>query len=120
LEIEPARRAVIAGAKILAPVAVLIGRGTISAAEDFLVLADSIPHFTTIGTATSGSTGQPLYFDLPGGGMGFIVTKHDTYPDGREFVGPGIQPAIHVTHTIEHCQHGIDADLEQALRFLRA
>jgi carboxyl-terminal processing protease len=120
VEIEPQRRAVISGPKIMAPAAVLIGRGTVSAAEDFLVMADSIPHFTTIGEPTCGTTGQPLYFDLPGGGMGFIVTKHDTYPDGREFVGPGIQPEIWVEHRLEAIQEGIDADLEQAIKYLRS
>jgi carboxyl-terminal processing protease len=118
LELEPHRREVIPQQKILAPTAVLIGRGTFSAAEDFLVLADKIAHFTTIGQPTCGSTGQPLFFDLPGGGMGWIVTKHDRYPDGREFVGPGVQPKIQVTPNLDNYQNNIDADLEEALRFL--
>lgn len=107
------------GDKITVPTAVLIGRGTISAAEDFLVMADSIPHFTTIGSPTYGSTGQPLFFDLPGGGLGFVVTKHDSYPDGREFVGPGVKPKIQVTYRLEDIASGIDVDLEEALRFLK-
>jgi carboxyl-terminal processing protease len=120
LEIEAWLRQVTSGPKILVPTAVLIGRGTISAAEDFLILADRIPHFTTIGAPTFGSTGQPLLFDLPGGGMGCVVTKHDTYPDGREFVGSGIQPKIPVTYTIRDYAAGTDADLQTAIQFLQS
>jgi C-terminal processing protease CtpA/Prc len=120
LELEPQRRPVIRGPKILAPTVVLIGRETVSAAEDFLVLADPLPHFTTIGEPTCGTTGQPLAFDLPGGGIGFIVTKHDTYPDGREFVGPGIQPKVRIETTIEDIRQGIDPDLEAALNWIHA
>lgn len=118
VEFDPWVRPVTPGDKIIVPTAVLIGRGTISAAEDFLVMADQIPHFTTVGSPTYGSTGQPLFFDLPGGGLGFVVTKHDMYPDGREFVGPGVKPKIPVTYSLEDFAAGVDADLAQALRFL--
>jgi len=81
------------------PTFVLIGRNTASAAEDFLIYADKLEHFTTIGGKTYGSTGQPLFFDLPGGGSFRVCAKRDSYPDGREFVGFGIHPDEAVSPT---------------------
>lgn len=76
----------------LGPVAVLIGPRTFSAAEDFVVVLHAAERATLVGAPTGGSTGQPLFLDLPGGGGARICTKRDTYPDGREFVGVGVQP----------------------------
>ena len=53
---------------------------------------------------TGGSTGQPLLFDLPGGGKGRICTKRDSYPDGREFVGVGVQPQVVVSPRVADLQ----------------
>ncbi len=86
----------------IVPTYVLIGRYTGSAAEDFLIYADKLEHFTTIGEKTYGSTGQPIFFDLPGGGSFRICTKRDSYPDGREFVGYGISPDITIERLPEH------------------
>ncbi len=76
------------------PVVVLISPRTFSAAEDFAVAFDAMKRGTLIGEPTGGSTGQPLNIQLPGGGGARICTKRDSYPDGREFVGVGIQPQI--------------------------
>ena len=76
------------------PVAVLVGPATFSAAEDFVAVLHASKRATVVGRATGGSTGQPLRVDLPGGGGARICTKRDTYPDGREFVGVGIQPDV--------------------------
>jgi carboxyl-terminal processing protease len=119
VEIKSERIPVSQQPKILAPTAVLTSRSTVSAAEDFLVLAEPIPHFTRIGEPTCGTTGQPLAFDLPGGGVGFVVTKHDTYPDGREFVGPGIQPDILVNPAVDDIANGVDTVLEKALQWVK-
>ncbi|RPI21742.1 MAG: peptidase S41 [Acidobacteria bacterium] len=85
--------------KFLVPVVVLISVYTGSAAEDFLIFIDGLDRFTTVGEPTVGSTGQPLQFELPGGGRGRICTKRDTYPDGRDFVGYGVKPEIPVERT---------------------
>jgi C-terminal processing protease CtpA/Prc len=106
------------GPKLTMPVAVLIGRKTASAAEDFLVYLDKVENVTLIGEPTFGSTGQPLMVDLPGGGKARICTKRDSYPDGREFVGYGIQPDILVRATVESIRNGTDPVLERAVSFL--
>ncbi|MEO0333811.1 MAG: S41 family peptidase, partial [Bacteroidota bacterium] len=71
------------------PVLVLVSTYTASSAENFLVTADPLEHFTFVGEPSFGSTGQPLFLDLPGGGRARICTKRNTYPDGRDYVGPG-------------------------------
>ena len=104
---------------ITLPVIVLIGGKTVSAAEDFLVAADGLPHFRTVGNSTYGSTGQPLFIDLPRGGRARICTKKDTYPDGREFVGYGIRPDVSVPLTLKDYTTDYDGPLERALQLLR-
>lgn len=104
--------------KIIIPTIVLIGHNTASAAEDFLVYSDKQPHFTKVGSPTFGSTGQPYYFVLPGGGQARVCTKQDTYPDGREFVGVGILPDVEVEYTLEDMLAGRDPVLEKAVSLL--
>ncbi|MBD1395475.1 S41 family peptidase [Mucilaginibacter glaciei] len=100
------------------PVIVLIGPRTFSAAEDFAVAFDYMKRGKLIGTATGGSTGQPVPFNLPGGGSARVCGKRDTYPDGKEFVGVGIMPDIVVKKTIKDLQSGKDAAKEKALEIL--
>lgn len=100
------------------PVVLLIGPRTFSAAEDFVVAFDALKRGTLVGEATGGSTGQPLQFKLPGGGMARICAKSDTYPDGREFVGKGIAPNVTVAPTVEDIRAGRDPVIQRALAVL--
>lgn len=100
------------------PVIVLAGARTFSAAEDFVMMFDAMKRGTLIGEATGGSTGQPLSFALPGGGSARVCAKRDTYPDGREFVGKGIEPQITVTPTVADIRAGRDPVLARALAVL--
>lgn len=100
------------------PVAVLTSSGTYSAAEDFMVAYESMRRGPIVGEATGGSTGQPLMVALPGGGMARICTKADTYPDGRAWVGRGIQPTVKAAPTVADLQKGRDTVLEAALKEL--
>lgn len=97
------------------PVLLLTGAATFSAAEDFAVAFDAMQRGTLVGEATGGSTGQPLFIKLPGGGGARICTKQDTYPDGRAFVGVGVQPQHVVRQTVEGVRAGRDEVLEAAL-----
>ena len=102
------------------PVAVLIGPQTFSAAEDFLVSFDLLHRGALVGEATGGSTGQPMMVPLPGGGTGRICAKRDSYPDGREFVGRGVQPTITVKATVADIRSGNDTALTRAVEALRS
>ncbi|MEW6131233.1 MAG: S41 family peptidase [Acidobacteriota bacterium] len=97
------------------PVVVLTSPRTYSAAEDFAVAFEVMKRGKIIGEATGGSTGQPLFFSLPGGGNARVCTKRDAFPDGREFVGVGVQPDISVLPTLADFRAGRDAVLEAAV-----
>ncbi len=101
------------------PVVVLTSPMTFSAAEDFCVAFDYMQRGKIIGEPTGGSTGQPLFFQLPGGGSARVCTKKDTYPDGKKFVGVGVQPNILVHPTVNDIQTGNDRVLNEAIRYLK-
>lgn len=100
-------------------VVVLTSPRTYSAAEDFAVAFDWMKRGVIIGEATGGSTGQPLMFTLPGGGSARVCTKKDTYPDGKEFVGVGVQPQHAVTPRLEDYRNSKDTVLDAALAYLK-
>src|SRR6185312_948085 len=106
--------------KILTPLIVLIGNNTASAAEDFLIMLAGLKNrATTIGQLTFGSTGQPLIFDLPGGGSARVCAKKDTYPNGKEFVGYGIKSDILVQQNINDIIEGKDTELEAVIKEIK-
>ncbi|MHB9145670.1 MAG: S41 family peptidase [Symbiobacteriia bacterium] len=104
--------------RYLGPIAVLTGFNTYSAAENFCATFRGSARGPLVGELTGGSTGQPVLFDLPGGGVGVICAKRDTFPDGTTFVGKGIQPDVPVAPTIQGVAAGRDEVLEAALAAL--
>jgi C-terminal processing protease CtpA/Prc len=108
----------VVGKRYLNPVVVLTSARTFSAAEDFVVMYDNTKRGIKIGQPTGGSTGNPLSFKLPGGGNARICTKHDYYPDGKEFVGVGIKPDIEVDETIDGIRSGTDPVMNKAIDYL--
>ena len=108
--------------KLDMPVVVLAGTNTASAAEDFLILIRQLKTICIpiIGEPSMGTTGQPMPFDLPGGGSARICTKRDTYADGTDFVGVGVKPDIDVKPTVQSIMSGKDAVLERAAAMLSA
>ncbi len=103
---------------IVVPTVILLGHNTASAAEDFLIFTDKQEHMLTMGEPSFGSTGQPYFFELPGGAFARICTKKDTYPDGREFVGYGIQPDVIVKKKLDDFINNEDPVLEEAMKYL--
>ena len=101
------------------PVVVLTSPISFSAAEDFASLCLMSKRVTLMGEPTGGSTGQPVQFQLPGGGWGRFCSKRDWMADGTEFVGVGVQPQIRVEPTVAELQRGGDPLLERAVRFFR-
>lgn len=100
------------------PVVLLVSARTFSAAEDFTVAFDYMKRGKLIGQPTGGSTGQPIGFDLPGGGSARVCGKHDTFPDGKEFIGVGVIPDIIIQKTIKDLTGNKDAVLDKALALL--
>lgn len=101
------------------PVILLISPQTFSSAEDFAVTFDSMKRGKIIGEATGGSTGQPLRFSLPGSLMARVCSKRDLYPDGKVFVGVGVQPDIKISPKATDIISGKDTVLEEALEYLK-
>ncbi|HEY0511456.1 MAG TPA: S41 family peptidase [Thermoanaerobaculia bacterium] len=97
------------------PVAVLTSARTYSAAEDFAAAFDTMERGLLVGEPTGGCTGQPFVFSLPRGGSLRVCSRRDTYPDGREFVGIGVQPDHLVQPTLEDFRAGRDTVLDAAL-----
>jgi C-terminal processing protease CtpA/Prc len=102
------------------PVAVMTSARTFSAAEDFVAAFDAMQRGITVGEVTAGSTGQPLFFQLPGGGSARVCTRNDRASDGTVFEGVGLRPTIPVSPTIESIQRGRDIALERAAAALLA
>ncbi|MDX1602523.1 MAG: S41 family peptidase [Salinimicrobium sediminis] len=100
-------------------VIVLAGPDTYSAAEDFLSSFKHIKRGTVIGQTTGGSTGQPLMYQLPFGGLGIVCAKRDALPGGEEFVGIGISPDVEIKPTLKAYLAGKDEALEAALKMLK-
>jgi C-terminal processing protease CtpA/Prc len=98
------------------PVIVLTSPRTFSAAEDFAVAYLQMKRGLIMGEPTGGSTGQPLFISLPGGGSARICTKRDRFADGREFVGVGVQPDKIVKQTVADFRKGRDTVLDAALK----
>jgi len=101
------------------PVAILTSPRTFSAAEDFAVAFDLMEAGPIVGEPTGGSTGQPLFFRLPGGGSARVTSKRDAYPDGRDFVGTGVLPDIVVTPSVADVRADEDAALTAAADAVR-
>ncbi|HEX2532266.1 MAG TPA: S41 family peptidase [Chitinophagaceae bacterium] len=101
------------------PIAVLIGKGTASAAEDFTMPFHYLKRGPVVGQPSAGTTGQPLMRSLPGGGTLRICVRKDTYPDGKEFVGIGIQPTLFVPESAESFLKGEDAVMKKAVEMLK-
>ncbi|MFV8837892.1 S41 family peptidase [Salinimicrobium soli] len=100
-------------------VVVLAGPDTYSAAEDFLTAFKTMKRGVVIGQPTGGSTGQPLFFPLPFGGMGAVCSKRDLFPDNSEFIGIGIKPDIEVKPTLQNIIDQQDVALQAALNYLK-
>ncbi len=97
------------------PVAMLVSERTFSAGEDMAAVFRTAHRGIILGEPTGGSTGQPLTFDLPGGGTARVCTKHDSLPNGTEFVGVGIVPDQTIRRTQLDIANGTDRVLEAAI-----
>ncbi|MDR0443540.1 MAG: hypothetical protein LBH44_09055 [Treponema sp.] len=101
------------------PLVILANHNTGSAAEDFLVAFDNIKRATIVGTASAGSTGQAVFFDLPGGGSFRICTKWSLYPNGKEFINIGVQPDIYAVPSIDDYKNNYDRVFRKGIDVLR-
>jgi carboxyl-terminal processing protease len=101
------------------PVILLADGGCGSACEDFLMPFKMSGRARILGEPSSGSTGQPFYYEF-GNGMGFRVsTKRSYFPDGSQFEGVGIRPDVEMRPTVDDLRKGRDPVLDRALEMAR-
>lgn len=101
------------------PVVLLENSSTGSAAEDFLIAFDNINRATIVGTPSYGSTGQPLFLEIPGGGKIRICTRWCLYPNGKEFINKGVEPHIYSDLSLNDYKNNYDSVLEKGINILR-
>lgn len=94
--------------RINVPIAILMGKNTFSAAEDFLIYTLSNPKIKKIGENSAGSSGQPLIINLPGGSQARICTKRDMLPNGEDYIGIGIKPDIKIDKDVDAIKVAIE------------
>ncbi len=92
--------------RIAVPVVMLIGPRTLSAADVFTEAFRLAERGALIGEPTGGSTGDPLAFALPGGGVARISTTPNL---------GAVQPQVMVPRTIVDFLAGRDSALSAAL-----
>ncbi len=79
------------------PVVCLIGPRAVSSGEGFVQMLKCLPHVTTVGARTRGSSGNPMPFELPGVAVTVWYSRWvDLMPDGTPIEGAGIAPDVAV------------------------
>ncbi|MCL5270642.1 MAG: S41 family peptidase [bacterium] len=96
------------------PLVLLTSTLTHSASEDFVGPLKCSGRARVVGQPTAGSTGNPMYFPLPGEGRGRVCTRYMLLPNGEEFIGKGIAPDVQIQPTVEDIASGRDVMLERA------
>lgn len=101
------------------PVVILIGPDTQSACEDLLINLYELPDRPKfVGLPTAGTTGAPLYFELPHEVGVRICTLRPSFPySGKPFKEP-IQPDIRVPFDMKAYIKGEDKTLEKGIEIL--
>ena len=90
---------------------------TMSTAENFVVALKDAQRAVLVGRPTAGSSGNPLYFAMRGGGARFS-TGDFRRNDGTPLEGVGLHPHIPVELTREGVIRGEDPDITAAENYL--
>ena len=103
----------------LKPVVCLIGPRCVSSGEAFAKMMKCLPHVTTVGADTRGSSGNPRPFKLPGVDVTVFYSRWiDMMPDGSLVEGVGVAPAVELTFPRNAYSQG-DPTWEKAREILR-
>jgi hypothetical protein len=115
-ELPPAK----SGQAYLKPVVCLLGPGCVSSGEGFAQMLTALPHVTTVGLPTRGSSGNPAPVDVGETGLRVYFSRWvDLMPDGTPIEGKGIPPA-HVVDVAADRYKDADPTLVKGLEILRA
>jgi C-terminal processing protease CtpA/Prc len=106
------------GKRYAGPVVILTAGTASSTAEDFIISLKYAGRAVLVGEKTAGSAGNPLEFPLPGGGRFEVATFRAYLPDGREYIGIGVQPDLEIHPTREDIVGGTDPALEKGIEII--
>jgi hypothetical protein len=98
-------------------VAVLMGEGSVSSCESFVMMMQQVPGCKLVGSHSRGSSGNPKPIDLGNGITVMLPTWKDFRLDGTCFEGEGIAPDIEVKTTQAKLRKE-DAVLSRAIKFI--
>jgi hypothetical protein len=101
------------------PVVVLSSCRTASAGESLLAMLKYQDRAVIVGERSYGSTGQPIFGELPHGGYFGICTLKCTLPDGFDYNNVGIAPHIEIENSREDRLNGYDRVFDKGLEALR-
>jgi hypothetical protein len=101
------------------PVVCLVGPRAVSSGEGFVQMMKCLPHVTTVGTRTRGSSGNPAPFQLPGVAVTVFYSRWvDLMPDGTPIEDAGIAPEVELNFPAKAYAEK-DPTWEKALELLR-
>jgi hypothetical protein len=99
-------------------VVVLMGQGTVSSSESFVMMMKQAPGCTLVGDRTAGSSGNPKPADLGNGVTVFVPSWKDLRLDGTCLEGEGFAPDVAVEAKPSDFEKS-DPVIERALKLLR-
>lgn len=107
------------GKPYLKPVVCLLGSGCVSSGEGFAKMMAVLPHVTTVGLPTRGSSGNPGLVDVGESGLIVYFSQWvDLLPNGTPIEGKGIPPKIRVEMPLEAYKDA-DPTLAKGFEILR-
>ena len=105
--------------KLVGPIVILSSAYTASAAENFINVMRHNTDAIVIGSASYGSTGQPLMYELESGGGFRICTRRSLALDGSEFINLGFKPDIECCLSIDDFKTNTDSVMKKAIETIR-
>ena len=105
--------------KLDGPIVILSSAYTASAAENFINVMKYNTNAIIIGSASFGSTGQPLMYELESGGGFRICTRRSFALDGSEFINLGFKPDIECCLSIDDFKTNTDSVMKKAIETIR-
>ncbi|HKA06114.1 MAG TPA: S41 family peptidase, partial [Gemmataceae bacterium] len=115
-ELPPAK----SGKPYVKPVVCLLGPGCVSSGEGFAKMLAALPHVTTVGLPTRGSSGNPGPVEVGGTGLTVYFSRWvDMLPNGTPIEGKGVPPKVRVDVAAEAYKDA-DPTLSKGLELLRS
>lgn len=101
------------------PIVILSSAYTASAAENFINVMKKYTNAIIVGSASYGSTGQPLTVNLKSGGGFRICTRRSLDLNGSEFINFGFKPDIECLLSVQDYEKHIDSVMNKGLDEIR-